>query len=61
MGFAKGQSRELFFPGTVKSCSSTVDREVGRAENLITLLAPDILLSPLAVDPAALPLTSASL
>ncbi len=54
---AKGQSSEPFFPGIVKSCSSTVDRDVFRAENLM-LLVPDILL-PLTVDPVDLPVSSA--
>jgi len=58
-GTAKGHDKELFFPGTVKSCSRTVAREVLRVENL-KLLPPDILL-PLAVDPVDFPPSPESL
>jgi hypothetical protein len=54
-GRAKGHNKELFFPGTVKSCSRTVDKEVLRADSRKLLLVPDILL-PLTVDPVDLPL-----
>lgn len=56
---AYGHDKELFFPGTVKSCSRTVEREVRRADNLMLLLVPDILL-PLTVDPADLAPKAAS-
>jgi hypothetical protein len=58
-----GHSNEPFFPCTVKSCSSTVESDVrlADADTLILLLAPDILLPPLAVDPAVLLLMPASL
>jgi hypothetical protein len=58
-GRANGHNKELFFPWTVKSCSRTVEREVRRADNLKLLLTPDILLSPLAVDPVDLPPSTA--
>jgi hypothetical protein len=46
VGRANGHSNELFFPGTVKSCSRTVDRDVRRADNRTLLLVPDILVDP---------------
>lgn len=48
---ANGHSKELFLPGTVKSCSSTVEREVRRADSLILLLPPDILVNPVDFPP----------
>lgn len=57
-GLANGHKSELFFPGTVKSCSRTVESDVRLAENR-RLLVPDILF-PLAVDPLALPAREAS-
>ena len=58
VGRAKGHNKELFFPGTVKSCSRTVDKEVLLADNLKLLLVPDILLL-LTVDPVDLTFRSA--
>lgn len=45
-GLVKGHNNELFFPGTVKSCSKTVEREVRRADKRMLLLVPDILVDP---------------
>jgi hypothetical protein len=50
---AKGHRRELFFPVVVKSCSSTVERDVLLADSLKLLLVPDILVPPL--DPVDFP------
>lgn len=47
-GRTKGHNNELFLPGTVKSRSRIVEREVRRADNLNLLFADALL--PLAVD-----------
>lgn len=52
---ANGHNNELFFPCTVKSCSSTVERDVRRADNLMLLLAPDTE----TVDPVDVPFKAA--
>jgi hypothetical protein len=50
---ANGHRRELFFPVVVKSCSSTVEREVILADSFKLLLLPDILVPSL--DPVDFP------
>lgn len=50
----KGQRSELFFPATVKSCSSTVDNVVRRGEYL-TFPLEEMLLPLPVTDPSDLP------
>ncbi len=58
-GRENGHNSELFFPSTVKSCSSTVESDVRRPEYFTLLLVPDILF-PLTVDPVDLPAKATS-
>lgn len=61
---AYGHFRSLFFPGTVKSCSNTVDKVVLRdARKLFDLMLFDVpvMLRPLAAGALASPRITASL